>query len=59
MMGQQSTVDLTRSDVLAVIEGTSFVIGHVLSTGLQLTYVPPDQPRVIKEISVKRLSAFS
>ncbi|MEO0937104.1 MAG: metallophosphoesterase [Pseudomonadota bacterium] len=58
-MGQQSTVDLTRSDVLSVICGTGFAICDLRPTGLQVTYVPLEAPEVIKEISRERLLAFS
>ncbi len=58
-MGQQSTVDLTRSDALAVVEGTGFAICDLLPSGLQATFVPLAEPRLIKEISVERLRAFS
>ncbi|MFC3615395.1 metallophosphoesterase family protein [Lutimaribacter marinistellae] len=58
-MGQQSTVDLTRTDALAVVEGTGFAICDLLPSGLQTTFVPLAEPRLIKEISVDRLRAFS
>lgn len=58
-MGQQSTVDLTRNDALAVIEGTGFAICDLRPAGLSVTYVPLEAPRLIKEISTERLTAFS
>lgn len=58
-MGQQSTVDLTRNDALAVIEGTGFAICDLLPAGLQVTYVPLAPARLIKEIPTERLKAFS
>lgn len=57
-MGQQSTVDLTRTDALAVIEGTGFAICDMLAGGLQTTFVPLAEPRVIREIPEERLRAF-
>lgn len=57
-MGQQSTVDLTRTDALAVIEGMGFAICDLLPGGLQTTFVPLAEPRVIREIPEERLRAF-
>ncbi|THH36697.1 phosphodiesterase [Aliishimia ponticola] len=58
-MGQQSTVDLTRSDALRVIEGTGFAICDLAPSGFQVTFVPLQDSRLIKEIPVERLIAFS
>ncbi len=58
-MGQQSTVDLTRNDALAITEGTGFAICDLLPSGLQVSYVPLAPPKLIKEIPAKRLTAFT
>lgn len=58
-MGQQSTVDVTRTDALAVVEGTGFAICDLLSSGLQVTYVPLAEQRLIKTVSIDRLNALS
>ncbi len=57
--GQQSSVDVTRSDTLSVIQGTAFALCDLLPGGLQVTYVPLGTPEVIKEIPIGRLLAFS
>ncbi|MCA0922349.1 metallophosphoesterase [Pseudooceanicola nanhaiensis] len=56
--GQQSTVDLTRTDALSLVEGTGFAICDLQEGGLQVTFVPLDEPRPIKEIPMERLRAF-
>ncbi|MBY6092093.1 metallophosphoesterase [Maritimibacter alkaliphilus] len=57
--GHQSTVDLTRTDALSVVEGSSFAICDLQEAGLQVTFVPLEEPRPIKEIPMERLRAFS
>ncbi|MDQ2093405.1 metallophosphoesterase family protein [Rhodalgimonas zhirmunskyi] len=58
-MGQQSTVDLTRTDAMAVVEGTGFAICDLLPGGPRITFAPLETGRLIKEIPVERLRAFS
>ncbi|WP_163846926.1 metallophosphoesterase [Pseudooceanicola aestuarii] len=57
--GLQSTVDLTRRDALAVVEGTGFALCRMIGGGLSTTFVPTEPPRVIKEIPAERLRAFA
>ena len=58
-MGQQSTIDVTRSDALAVVEGTGFAICDMRPGGLQVTVVALEPPKRIKEISTDRLLSLS
>ena len=56
--GMQSSVDVTRPDALAVIEGTGFGICDLVGDMLQVTFASLDAPVIIKEISTDRLRAF-
>lgn len=57
-MGQQSALDVTRTDVLSVIEGTGFAICDILPVGLQVTFAPLEVPRRIKEIPAEEARGF-
>lgn len=58
-MGQQSTIDVTRSDALAVVEGAGFAVCDMTPGGVQVTFAPLEPPKLIKEISVDRLLSLS
>lgn len=57
--GLQSSIDVTRTDALSIIEGAGFAVCDLLDGNLQVTFASLDEPRPIKEISVERLRAFS
>lgn len=58
-MGQQSTVDLTRTDGLHIVEGAGFAICDLGPEGLHVAFAPLTQSRSIKVIPAKTLRRFA
>ena len=56
--GHQSTVDVTRPDTLAIVEGSGFAICDLLRGGVSVTFASLETPRLIKKISLERLRLF-
>ena len=57
--GQQSSVDLTASQGLRIVEGTSFAICDMLPGGPQVSFVPLADQTLIKEIPDDVLRGFA